>query len=235
VDVARESSDLILMEKSLMVLKDGVREGRKIFSNIINYIKMTASSNFGNMFSVVGGSLFLPFLPMLPIQLIANNLLYDFSQVTTPTDGVDEELILKPRKWSIKHLTKFILLIGPVSSLFDYATFFLMLYGFNAWLNPALFHTGWFIESLFTQTLIIHIIRTKKIPFIQSRASFLLTLSTILVLAFAAWLPYSPLASALGFVPLPLSYWGYLLGFVLAYFALTQVVKNIFVRRYGWD
>jgi Mg2+-importing ATPase len=235
VDIAKESSDIILLEKSLMVLKDGVREGRKIFGNITKYIKMTASSNFGNMFSVAGGSVFLPFLPMLPLQVIVNNLMYDMSQITIPTDGVDEEYLIRPRQWKINLIQKFILWIGPVSSLFDYATYFLMLYAFHAWGNPALFHTGWFVESLMTQTLIIHIIRTRKIPFFQSRASWPLTLTSFAVVAIGAWLPFSPLADALGFVPLPPMYWLYLLGFLIIYFTLTQLVKSWFIKRYGWE
>ena len=171
VDIAKESSDIILLENSLLILEQGVMEGRRVFGNIIKYIKMAASSNFGNMFSVVGASAFLPFLPMLPIQVLTNNLLYDFSQTTIPTDEVDADWLTKPRKWAIGEIQRFILFIGPISSIFDYLTFFIMLYVFNAWADPALFHTGWFVESLFTQTLIIHVIRTNKIPFIESRAS----------------------------------------------------------------
>jgi len=171
VDIAKESSDIVLLEQSLVVLQAGVIEGRKVFGNIIKYIKMAASSNFGNMFSVVGGSLFLPFLPMLPLQILINNLLYDFSQTTIPTDNVDAAWYRQPRKWELGALSKYILVIGPISSIFDYMTFFIMLSVFNSWNNPALFHTGWFVESLFTQTLIIHVIRTNKIPFLQSWAS----------------------------------------------------------------
>jgi len=235
VDIAKESSDIILIEHSLMVLKDGVVEGRRAFGNITKYIKMTASSNFGNMFSVVGGSIFLPFLPMLPLQIIINNLLYDFSQASIPTDTVDADYLEKPRPWNIDRIQKFIFWIGPMSSIFDYATFGLMLFIFNAWSNPALFHTGWFVESLFTQTLIVHIIRTKKIPFLQSRASLALTVTTLLIISFGAWLPYSPLASVLGFVLLPLIFWVFLAGFIVLYFILAQFVKNVFIRKYGWD
>ncbi|MBI5466016.1 MAG: magnesium-translocating P-type ATPase [Candidatus Kerfeldbacteria bacterium] len=233
VDIAKESSDIILLEKSLLVLRDGVREGRKIFGNITKYMRMAASSNFGNMLSVVGGSIFLPFLPMLPLQILTNNLLYDFSQVSIPTDQVDEEYLRRPRQWRIDKLKRFILIMGPVSSIFDYATFFLMLYVFNSWANPALFHTGWFVESLLTQTLIIHIIRTNKIPFIQSRASWPLILTTLLVVAVGVWLPWSPLAYTLGLVALPPTYWFFLIGFIAAYFVLTQLVKRWFTRRYG--
>jgi Mg2+-importing ATPase len=233
VDIAKESSDIILLENSLLVLESGVMEGRRVFGNIMKYIKMAASSNFGNMFSVLGGSLFLPFLPMLPIQVLTNNLLYDFSQTSIPTDQVDEEWLARPRKWTIGELRRFILLIGPISSIFDYLTYFIMLYVFNAWNNPALFHTGWFVESLFTQTLIIHVIRTNKIPFIQSRASKALILTSLLIVAFGAWLTISPLAGALGFVGLPALYWPLLAGMLLCYVLLTQVVKTWFVRRFG--
>jgi Mg2+-importing ATPase len=160
VDIAKESSDIILLENSLLILEQGVLEGRRVFGNIIKYIKMAASSNFGNMFSVLGASIFLPFLPMLPIQVLTNNLLYDFSQTTIPTDAVDAEWLTKPRKWTVSEIQRFILFIGPISSIFDYLTFFVMLYVFNAWTNPRLFQTGWFVESLLTQTLIIHVIRT---------------------------------------------------------------------------
>ncbi|TSA47444.1 MAG: magnesium-translocating P-type ATPase, partial [Chloroflexi bacterium] len=207
VDIAKESSDIILLENSLLVLKDGVMEGRRVFGNIIKYIKMAASSNFGNMFSMLGASIFLPFLPMLPIQVLTNNLLYDFSQTTIPTDEVDAEWLTRPRKWAIGELRRFIIFIGPISSIFDYATFFIMLYVFKSWTNADLFHTGWFVESLFTQTLIIHVIRTNKIPFLQSRASKALMLTSVLIVAIGAYLPYSPLASTLGFVPLPPLYW----------------------------
>lgn len=235
VDIAKESSDIILLERSLLVLDEGVIEGRRAFGNIVKYIKMTASSNFGNMFSVVGGSLFLPFLPMLPLQIITNNLMYDLSQIGIPTDMVDAEYLVKPRQWKIDRIRQFIVWIGPISSIFDYLTFFLMLYVFNSWLDPALFHTGWFVESLFTQTLIIHVIRTKKIPFFQSRASLPLMIGTIVICSLAAWLPYSPVAGALGFKPLPLLFWGYLALFIVTYLILTQLVKTWFIRKYGWD
>src|SRR6516162_2992177 len=171
VDIAKESADIILLEKSLMVLQEGVTEGRKIFANITKYIKMGASSNFGNMFSVLGASLFLPFLPMAPIQVLTNNLLYDFSQTAIPTDNVDEDYLASPRRWDIGNIFKFMVFIGPISSIFDYATYGMMLFVFDSWTNPSLFQTGWFVESLLTQTLIIHIIRTTKIPFVESRAS----------------------------------------------------------------
>ncbi|MGD0782329.1 MAG: magnesium-translocating P-type ATPase, partial [Candidatus Aminicenantales bacterium] len=246
VDVAKEAADIILLEKSLMVLEDGIIEGRKVFANIIKYIKMGASSNFGNMFSVVGGSYFLPFLPMAPIQVLANNFLYDVSQTGIPLDNVDPELISKPRAWDIGFIKRFMIVIGPLSSIFDYATFFLMLYTFQCVLfgkpgtSPEmnvyyekLFHTGWFVESLLTQTLIVHIIRTNRIPFFQSRASLPMTLTTLLVMAAAVFLPYSPLAALLGFVPLPPSYWLWIAGFLVAYGFLTHFVKRRFARAYG--
>jgi Mg2+-importing ATPase len=233
VDIAKESSDIILMENSLLVLEQGVIEGRRVFGNIIKYIKMAASSNFGNMFSVVGASAFLPFLPMLPIQVLTNNLLYDFSQTAIPTDAVDADWLSKPRQWTIGAIQRFILFIGPISSIFDYLTFFIMLHVFNAWSNPALFHTGWFVESRFTQTLIIHVIRTNKIPFIQSRASWPLIATSIFIVAAGAWLTVSPLAGTLGFVPLPPLYWLLLAIMLLGYVILTQLVKTWFFRRFG--
>ncbi|HVB56748.1 MAG TPA: magnesium-translocating P-type ATPase [Candidatus Acidoferrales bacterium] len=232
-DIARESADLILLEKNLMVLEEGVKEGRKVFANIIKYIRMGASSNFGNMFSVLGASAFLPFLPMTPIQVLTNNLLYDFSQVPIPSDAVDEEQVTRPRPWNIGEIKRFILFIGPISSIFDYTTFFVMLYLFNCW-DPSrapLFQTGWFVESLMTQTLIIHVIRTNKIPFLQSRASLALTATTISIMALGVWLPYSPLASALGFTHLPRLYWPILLLTLLGYVGLTQIVKVWLLRR----
>jgi len=233
VDIAKESSDIILLENNLLVLEEGVIEGRRVFGNIIKYIKMAASSNFGNMFSVLGASLFLPFLPMLPIQVLTNNLLYDFSQTSIPSDDVDPEWLEAPRKWELGSLRRFILFIGPISSIFDYMTYFIMLYVFNCWNNPALFQTGWFVESLFTQTLIIHVIRTDKIPFIQSRASRPLILTSLVIVAVGAWLTVSPLATMLGFVPLPQLYWPLLAAMLLAYVVLTQLVKAWFVRRFG--
>jgi len=248
VDVAKDSADIILLEKSLSVLEDGIIEGRKVFGNIIKYIRMGASSNFGNMFSVVGGSYFLPFLPMAPIQILLNNLLYDISQVGIPTDVVDEEYVQSPRKWNIANIRNFMLFIGPISSIFDYATYFLMLYFFhcNLFSDPAtsadmkthyeaLFHTGWFVESLLTQTLIVHIIRTRRIPFVQSTPSAGLLLSTLLVMAVGAVLPYSPIADMFGLVPLPWSYWVWIVGFLLTYSILTHTVKVWFFKKFGND
>ena len=233
VDIAKESSDIILLENSLLILEQGVLEGRRVFGNIIKYIKMAASSNFGNMFSVVGASAFLPFLPMLPIQVLTNNLLYDFSQTMIPTDEVDADWLTKPRKWTIDEIQRFILFIGPISSIFDYLTFLIMLTVFKAWHDPALFHTGWFVESLFTQTLIIHVIRTHKIPFIQSRASWPLIASSLIIVAVGAGLTVSPLAGTLGFVPLPPLYWLLLAIMLPCYVILTQLVKTWFYRRFG--
>jgi P-type Mg2+ transporter len=232
-DIAKESADLILLEKDLMVLDGGVIEGRKVFANIVKYIRMGASSNFGNMFSVLGASAFLPFLPMAPIQVLTNNLLYDFSQVPIPVDAVDEEQVTRPRPWNIGEIKRFILFVGPISSIFDYTTFFVMLWIFKCW-DPSrvsVFQTGWFVESLMTQTLIIHVIRTNKIPFLQSRASWALTATTLAIMALGMWLPYSPLASALGFAHLPRMYWPILLLTLLSYVGLTQVIKVWLLRK----
>jgi len=232
-DIAKETADLILLEKSLMVLEEGILEGRKVFANILKYIRMGASSNFGNMFSVLGASALLPFVPMAPLQILTNNLLYDFSQVPIPADNVDPEQIARPRPWSMKEITKFILFIGPCSSIFDYTTYALMWFVFGA-TDPSrapLFQTGWFVESLLTQTLIIHIIRTNKIPFIQSRASLPLALTSLAIIAVGIWLPFSPFASALGFAELPHLYWPLLLATLLLYVLLTQGVKMWLLKR----
>ncbi len=231
VDIAKESADVILLEKSLLILEEGVLEGRKVFANILKYVRMGASSNFGNMFSVLGASVFLPFLPMAPLQILTNNLLYDFSQVPIPTDDVDPEQIARPRPWSMKEISRFILFIGPCSSIFDYTTYFLMLYVFGAWDKPALFQTGWFVESLLTQTLIIHIIRTNRIPFLQSRASWPLIVTTAVVMMIGMWLPFSPIGPALGFEPLPRLYWPLIALTLLCYALLTQIVKGWLLRR----
>lgn len=233
VDIAKETADIILLEKSLAVLGDGVIEGRKVFGNITKYIKMGASSGFGNMFSVIGASIFLPFLPMAPIQVLTNNLLYDFSQTTIPTDNVDAEYLAVPRRWDIGNMAKFVLLIGPISSIFDYVTFFVLLSVFHAWDKPALFQTGWFVESLLTQTLIIHIIRTAKIPFIESRASVPVIAASLVIGAVGVALPFSWLGGALGFVPLPPTYWFYLGLILVGYAALTHLMKTWCSRRFG--
>jgi Mg2+-importing ATPase len=215
------------------VLKDGVIEGRRVFGNVTKYIRMSASSNFGNMFSVLGGSLFLPFLPMAPIQVLLNNLLYDFSQTAIATDEVDKEYLEKPRKWEIGDIARFMVVVGPVSSVFDYATFFILLYAFDAWDRPELFHTGWFVESLLSQTLIVHVIRTGRIPFVQSRASLPLIITTVLICVVGAWLPYSQFADALGFTRLPPSYWAFLALILLGYLTAMQLVKTWLMRKFG--
>jgi Mg2+-importing ATPase len=253
VDIAKESADVILLEKSLLVLEEGVLEGRKVFVNILKYIRMGASSNFGNMFSVIGASAWLPYVPMAPIQVLSNNLLYDFSQVPIPTDNVGPQQIAKPRPWQMGEIARYIVFIGPISSIFDYTTYLLMWFVFkcgNVHLAAppelaarfvgakvddcyaaALFHTGWFVESLMTQTLIIHVIRTNLIPFIQSRASWQLTVTTLFIMGIGAYLPYSPLAATLGFVPLPAGYWPLLLVTLICYLALTQVIKTWLIRK----
>jgi Mg2+-importing ATPase len=248
VDVAKEAADIVLLEKSLLVLEEGIMEGRRVFANIIKYIRMGASSNFGNMFSVVGASYLFPFLPMQPVQVLANNLLYDFSQTGIPTDNVDEELIQRPLKWNIDNIKRFMIFVGPISSIFDYATFALMWFFFkcNVFLDPSagmaqreaaekLFQTGWFVESLLTQTLIVHIIRTRKVPVFGSQASFQMTITTLAVMCVGAWLPYSPFASLLGLVPLPPVYWLWIGGFMASYALLTCGVKNWFFNRFGGD
>ncbi len=240
VDIAKASADLILLEKSLLVLDEGVMEGRKVFSNIVKYVRMGASSNFGNMFSVLGASVILPFLPMLPVQILANNLLYDISQTAIPSDTVDAERITAPRRWDIGQLTRFVLFIGPCSSVFDYTTYFVMLYVFKCWdvstpqaaaHSASLFQTGWFVESLLTQTLVIHVIRTNQIPFLQSRSSWpvLFTGAAIMVIGIA--IPFLPLGRYLGFSPLPSLYWPIIAATMLCYLLLTQGVKVWLLRR----
>ena len=248
VDVAKETADIVLLEKSLLVLEEGIMEGRRVFANIVKYIRMGASSNFGNMFSVVGASYLLPFLPMQPVQILTNNLLYDFSQTGIPTDRVDEELVAKPLKWNIDNIKRFMIFIGPISSIFDYATFALMWYFFacSAYSNPGtgparqeslarLFQTGWFVESLLTQTLIVHIIRTRRIPFFGSCASLPMTLTTVAIMVIGAWLPYSPFAGALNLVPLPPVFWAWIVGFLVTYSLITHFVKTWFFNRFGGD
>jgi Mg2+-importing ATPase len=233
VDIAKESADMILLKKSLMVLEDGVIEGRRTFGNIVKYIKMGSSSNFGNMFSMAGGSMFLPFLPMLPIQILLNNFLYDLSQVAIPTDAVDKEYLRKPRPWDVQYIKRFMIVIGPISSIFDFVTYGVMFFVFNA--NEALFHTGWFIESLCTQTLVIHIIRTSKVPFIESRPSRFLVFTSIFIIAAGIIITFSPLAKPFGFVVPPPAYFIFLLAIVITYLFMVQAVKNWFIRKYGYD
>lgn len=233
-DLAKEAADIILLEKSLLVLEEGVREGRRTFGNITKYIQMTCSSNFGNVLSVLIASAILPFLPMMPVQLLIQNLLYDFSQIAIPWDKMDEEFMAKPRSWEPNSIKKFMLFIGPISSIFDMATFAIMWFVFkaNCDAQQALFHSGWFVEGLITQTLIVHMIRTEKIPFIQSRASFPVVAGTSLVIAAGILLPYAPFASHLGFVPLPLSYFPYLIAMTIVYCLLTQVCKVWYIRKF---
>lgn len=237
VDIAKESADIILLEKSLLVLEEGIIEGRKVFGNIVKYIKMGSSANFGNVFSVLGASAFLPFLPMQPVQLLTQNLLYDLSQTAIPFDQVDEEYLEKPRRWEIGDIGRFMLFMGPLSSLFDYGTFLVMWFFFKAQ-TPAeasVFQTGWFIEGLLSQTLIVHMIRTRKIPFIESRASLPLLIMTACVMGLGICIPFSAIGSGLGLSPLPLVYFAWLFGFLMLYCVLAQFVKNWFVRKYGYN
>lgn len=234
VDIAKESADIILLEKDLMVLEDGVLEGRKTFGNITKYIKMTASSNFGNMFSVLAASAFLPFLPMLPIHLLIQNLLYDISQTTIPFDRMDPEYLRKPRKWDASDLSRFMICIGPISSIFDIITYLVMWYAFgcNSPEHQTLFQSGWFIEGLLSQTLIVHMIRTRKIPFIQSRATWPVMGLTFFIMAVGIVIPFSRFGTSIGLMPLPLSYFPWLIGILLSYCALTQVVKVWYMKRF---
>ena len=242
VDIAKASADLILLEKSLLVLEAGVVEGRNVFANILKYIRMGASSNFGNMFSVLGASIFVPFLPMTPIQILANNLLYDISQTTIPTDDVDPEQVEKPRPWDVGQLTRFILFIGPCSSLFDFTTYAMMLSVFNCWdtstpeaaaHSASLFQTGWFVESVLTQTLIMHVIRTNRIPFLQSRPSWPLMVMSGIVMTVGVAIPFSPVGVYLGFMRLPWLYWPLLAVSLACYVVLTQGVK-MWLLRLKW-
>ena len=217
---------MILLEKDLDVLADGVVEGRRIFANTIKYVLMGTSSNFGNMFSAAGASLFLTFLPMLPSQILLNNLLYDTSQLAIPTDNVDEEQLRRPSHWDIRFIRRFMLYFGPFSSLFDFATFAIMLWVFHS--GPAQFRTGWFVESLATQTLVIFAIRTRRIPFFRSHPSLPLTLAALGVVTIGAVLPATPLAHALGFQPLPAGFFAALVGMVVCYLALIEVGKRLF-------
>ena len=242
VDVAKATADMILLEKSLLVLSAGVIEGRKVFANILKYVRMGASSNFGNMLSVVGDSALVPFLLMAPVQILANNLLYDLSQTAIPTDEVDAELIEKPRPWDLRELTRFILAVGPCSSVFDYTTYLMLLFWFGCAAvgtpgereqSVRVFQTGWFVESLLTQTLIIHIIRTNRVPFLQSRSSWALAVMSVCVAGVGLALPYTSLGTSLGFTALPKGYWRFLVVTLLGYALLTQCVKGWLLRR-GW-
>lgn len=235
VDIAKESADIILLEKDLMVLEEGVLAGRETFGNIIKYVKMTASSNFGNMFSVLAASAFLPFLPMLSIHLLVQNLLYDISQIAIPFDKMDREFLLQPRKWDSSDLSRFMVFIGPISSIFDITTYLLMwfIFGCQSPEMQTLFQSGWFIEGLLSQTLIVHMIRTQKIPFFQSCAAWPLMIMTFAIMAIGIAIPFTSFGAYIGLMPLPLSYFPWLAVTLLSYCVLTQLIKNWYVRRFG--
>ena len=235
VDVAKESADIILLEKSLLVLERGVLEGRTTFGNITKYIKMTASSNFGNVFSVLIASAFLPFLPMMALHLLIQNLLYDLSQLAIPWDRMDDEFLLVPRKWDPRGLRRFMMLIGPISSIFDITTYMVMWFVFHANRpeRQALFQSGWFIEGLLSQTLIVHMIRTAKIPFIQSRAANPVLLLTGTIMAAGIALPFTSAGAAIGLQALPAIYFAWLAAILLGYCVVTQSVKVWYIRRFG--
>ncbi len=230
-DVAKDAADVVLLEKDLGVLANGVVEGRRTFANTIKYVLMGTSSNFGNMFSAAGASLFLSFLPMLPGQILLNNLLYDVSELTIPTDNVDEELLARPSQWDIGFIRRFMFVFGPISSLYDFATFAVMIYGFDA--GATLFRSGWFVESLATQTLVIFLIRTRRIPFFHSRPSTPLVTTTFACVAVGVALPYSPLADVLGFEALPLDFLAVLALMVVTYLGLVELGKYVFFTRLG--
>jgi Mg2+-importing ATPase len=228
VDVAKDAADIILLEQSLAVLHRGVIEGRKSFGNITKYVLMGTSSNFGNMFSMAGATIFLPFLPMLPAQILLNNFLYDLSQVTIPTNNVDAAYLQKPKRWNISFIQRFMLLFGPLSSIYDFLTFFILLRVFHA--SETLFHTGWFIESLATQSLVILVIRTRRVPFFRSRPSGLLLANTLFFVLLGAALPFTPLADRLGFMRLPLGFVAFLGVLVIGYLAFAQIAVALFFR-----
>ena len=232
VDIAKESADIILLEKDLMVLENGIIEGRKTFGNIVKYVKMTASSNFGNMFSVLAASAFLPFLPMMPIHLLIQNLLYDISQTTIPFDRMDSEYLQKPRVWDSEDLSRFMIWIGPISSIFDIATYLVMWWIFKCQGSEmqSLFQSGWFVEGLLSQTLIVHMIRTRKVPFVQSFASWPVMLMTFSIMAIGICIPFSSFGASIGLTPLPWSYFPWLIGILLCYCVLTQWLKTQYIR-----
>lgn len=234
MDIAKESADIILLEKDLIVLENGVQEGRKTFGNIVKYVKMTASSNFGNMFSVLAASAFLPFLPMLPIHLLIQNLLYDISQTTIPFDRMDKEYLAKPRVWDSGDLSRFMIWIGPISSIFDIATYMVMWWVFKCQ-GPdmeSLFQSGWFVEGLLSQTLIVHMIRTRKVPFIQSSASWSVMLMTFSIMAVGICIPFTSFGCSIGLTPLPWTYFPWLVGILLSYCVLTQWLKTLYIRSF---
>ncbi len=237
VDIAKEAADIILLEKSLMILEEGVIEGRKTFANMLKYIKMTASSNFGNVFSVLVASAFLPFLPMLPLQLLVLNLMYDISQIAIPFDNVDSDLLKSPMRWNPADIGRFMICFGPTSSVFDIVTYAVMWFAFgaNAPAHQALFQSAWFIESLMTQTLVVHMIRTQKIPFLQSRAAPSLLIMTFLIMALGVAIPLSPLAHWFEMQRVPGLFFVWLAGILIAYIMLTQAMKVFYSRRWGWQ
>jgi Mg2+-importing ATPase len=237
VDIAKEAADIILLEKSLLVLDDGVVEGRSTFCNMLKYIRMTASSNFGNVLSVLVASAFLPFLPMLPIQLLLQNLAYDIAQTGIPFDHVDAELVTKPLKWNPADIGRFMLFFGPISSLFDILTFCVLwfVFGANSLAQQGLFQSGWFVVGLLTQTLVVHMVRTPKLPFVQSRAAPPLMLMTLAIMALGLWLPSSPLAGYFRLQPLPPAFDAWLAGILLGYCTLVTLMKRLYIRRYGWQ
>jgi Mg2+-importing ATPase len=231
VDVAKEAAPLVLLRKGLDTIADGIIEGRRTFNNTIKYILMGTSSNFGNMFSAAGSSFFLPFLPMLPIQILLTNSLYDISQITIPSDNVDEESLLKPRHWNINFIKYYMLFFGPISSLYDFLTFGVMLFIFHA--NASMFQTGWFVESLATEILVVFVIRTSRTPFFTSRPGKWLTITCLAMVGIGFVLPFSPLAHSLGFVPLPPLYFLILLVLVGTYLFLVARLKDTFLKRFS--
>lgn len=241
-DIAKETADIILLEKSLMVLEQGVIKGRETFGNILKYLNMTASSNFGNVFSVLVASAWLPWEPMLALQLLVQNLIYDISQMALPWDKMDPEFLKTPRKWDAGNIGRFMVWLGPTSSVFDITTYILLwtIFGAGAAYHAgggdagqSIMNTGWFIEGLVSQTLVVHMLRTRKIPFIQSTASLPVLLSTSVAIGIGCWLPYSPLAPFFGLHGLDGSYWWWLIVTLIGYVVLTQFVKTVYIRRYG--
>ncbi|MTC36686.1 magnesium-translocating P-type ATPase [Providencia alcalifaciens] len=234
-DIAKESADIILLEKDLMVLEQGVIKGRETFGNIIKYLNMTASSNFGNVFSVLIASAFIPFLPMLAIHLLVQNLLYDMSQLALPWDKMDKEFLKRPRKWDAKNIGRFMIWIGPTSSIFDITTFALMWYVFqaNSVAHEALFQSGWFVEGLLSQTLVVHMLRTQKIPFIQSTAALPVLLTTGIIMALGLYIPFSSFGTMIGLQPLPMEYFPWLVLTLVSYCFVAQGMKHIYIKRFG--
>jgi Mg2+-importing ATPase len=234
-DIAKESADIILLEESLLVLEEGVVRGRETFGNIIKYLKMTASSNFGNVFSVLVASAFLPFLPMLPLHLMIQDLLYHLSQLSIPWDRMDRDYLQQPRKWEAGDIARFMIFVGPISSIFDITTFCVMWFVFaaNSPEHQSLFQSGWFIEGLLSQTLIVHMIRTRRIPFLQSTAALPVLILTGTVMVIGISVPFSSLGASVGLQPLPMSYFGWLIATLLSYCLFVQIIKTIYIRKFG--